>query len=123
MPTCWVLPLVPAEWPGECQVAAFDSARLRLEALPGERPDLAGQVAPGERVAVVCERSSGQGVNRTLHWEISALDPQVEDVIDELAQNGSTSARGEQGKSLASELSAALARRPRLPEAAAKIVQ
>jgi len=103
-------------------MAAFSSARLRLEALPGERPDLSGQVAPGERVALVCDRSSGQGVNRVLHWEISALDPTVEDVIDELAQQGSTNARQEQSKSLANELSAALARRPRPPEAAAKIV-
>lgn len=69
---------------------------------------------------MVCDRSTGQGVTRTLRWEIAALDPQSEDILEELSCQGN---QGSQKGSLANELSAALAKRGGPPVGTTKIVQ
>merc|ERR1712007_200426 len=83
VPTHWVIKLPEGDWPDNSKVAMFHSSELWIEVLPGDNPDFA-KAATGNSVALVCDRSSGIGKDRMLHWEIAELDPNSEDILDEL---------------------------------------
>merc|ERR1719410_1806057 len=86
-------------------MAVFDTEEYWLEVLPPDRTDFCNP-AFGEQLGVVCDRSTGAGPARRLHWEIIAMDPRVDDIAKELTP---CKGAGEK-KNLTMELSAAVER-------------
>jgi len=85
-----------------CGVAVFNTKDFWVEVLPEEGPDFKQF---GKQIAVVCDRSVGSGQTRRLHWEITAMDPQTDDILKEMLRKD----RGGQ-KQMAAELAAAVAK-------------
>merc|ERR1712113_413876 len=81
--TIWAIKLDQEEWPDTSGIALFHIADLWLELLPGERPNLS-ESAAGSRIVVIRDRTSGVGKDRMLYWEVTVVDPIVEDVLAEL---------------------------------------
>mmetsp|Transcript_111242 Transcript_111242/g.175312 ORF Transcript_111242/g.175312 Transcript_111242/m.175312 type:complete len:143 (+) Transcript_111242:2-430(+) len=110
VPSCWAIGLNESDWEDNCKVALFHSTDLWVKPLRSTAPDFAS-AAPGQLIGVVRERSSGEGQNRMLHWEIIAVDPKTEDVLAEMARVGPASSGG----ALAAELSKAVSSRSLRP--------
>jgi len=104
LPSCWALKLDENDWKG-CSAALFHSQELWLEVVPDEGPGLE-RLAPDNQVAVVTDRSVGTGMDRRLHWEIVALEPQTDDIIAELNRK-----EGAELEKLSNELSSVIRQR------------
>jgi len=89
LPPCWCIKLDDSLWQG-ARLAIFHTTALWVQIVPAEQSDIAGFVAEGEQVTVIIDRSAGLGKDRMLHWEISVLDPRVEDVWAELERSKKT---------------------------------
>lgn len=77
-PVRWAIRLNPGDW-NDWQVAMFDIEQLRLDSL-----DTLQASGSGGPVAVVADRSVGDGRDRRLHWEVVALDLGVDDILAEV---------------------------------------
>lgn len=108
LPSLWVVQLAEDGWPEDYGWGVFDVDELRMQLLPGEQPDFAA-AASGGNVVAVRDRTTGIGKDRMLSWEIAVFDPSTDDVLTELQNlDGPTTPLG---RSLTTELSAALAQR------------
>mmetsp|Transcript_17983 Transcript_17983/g.49946 ORF Transcript_17983/g.49946 Transcript_17983/m.49946 type:complete len:530 (+) Transcript_17983:70-1659(+) len=101
-PARWAIRMNPGDW-NDWQVAIFDIEQLRLDSL-----DALLVSGSGGPVAVVADRSVGDGRDRRLHWEVVALDPGVDDIRTEVIKRS-----GDEGalKRLGVELNAAFRER------------
>jgi hypothetical protein len=78
-PSCWVVKL---DWASS--YALFHSHELWVEALTVESPEDFSLLAAGCKVGLVSDRSSGTDKDRGLHWEITILDPLIDDIVQEM---------------------------------------
>lgn len=78
-PSCWVVKL---DWASS--YALFHSHELWFEALTVESPEDFSLLAAGCKVGLVSDRSSGTDKDRGLHWEITILDPLIDDIVQEM---------------------------------------
>jgi len=93
------------ETDGKSIIAVFDTKEYWLEVLPPDKIDFCNP-AFGKELGVVCDRSTGNGPVRRLHWEIITMDPKMDDIAKEL-----TACKvGAEKKNLSKELSAAVER-------------
>jgi len=106
VPPCWAVRLRADDWPDQCRAALFNTRELWVQLLPGENPDFAGAAACGP-IAVFCDRTTGLGKDRMLHWEIAVLNSQTDDVLAEMDREPGS--RGQHA--LSEELSSFLAQR------------
>merc|ERR1712183_927612 len=109
LPACWVIKLCKDDWPDACEIALFHTSELWLEVLPGDNPDLSSASA-GSQLAVIRDRTTGIGKDRTLHWEVVVVDPRLQDVLAESNEEPASKRQ----RQLTHELSAVLAKRPAL---------
>jgi len=102
-PKCWA---VRCEEPdGSSMIAVFDTEEYWLEVLSADKLDFSNP-AFGNQLGVVCDRSTGSGSVRRLHWEIITMDPKVDDIAKELTASKATAEK----KKHSMELSAAIER-------------
>lgn len=107
LPECWVLPLQADEW-GGCSAALLHGKKMQVDILSGDEPDFAAAAA-GSNVAVVSSRAPGGGQDRRLHWDITSLDPQVDNIMEELRREAEKA--GPDQAKLSRELSDAMQKR------------
>jgi len=114
LPMCWALPL-------DCddearRVAVFNRETIEVDLLPLEHQEVAA-VAAGCNLAVVWDRSSGTGKDRVLHWEVTVVSAEDEELGVELAraQKGQVKVGGSTARTLRRELDVVLARRDSAP--------
>jgi len=72
------------QWPGS-RAAFFNTEEFALDICPAEKPDVA-QITCSNLVSVIRDQSTGVGKDRCLFWEVTALDPRVHDILEEMAQ-------------------------------------
>jgi len=104
LPESWAVKLDETAWSG-CSVAIFNTAKLWLEVVPEDNLDRLCQVCAGP-VAMVRDHSTGAGASRSLHWEVTAMNPQTDDILSEVAFSEGVGMR-----ELSTELSAAIKQR------------
>lgn len=94
VPSCWVVRLDKLQWQGAL-FAIFNTEHLWLKIVSSEL-DFCGLVPDGERLAVVRERSSGNGAAKMLYWEVACIDPcQLwEEMVIEVEQRMSSNTVG-----------------------------
>lgn len=81
VPDCWALHLDPLEWRGQ-QVALFNSREMTVDTL---RDEEIGAAVADRDVAVIWDRSTGNGPTRMFHWEVSSVSGGA-DLLDEMKQ-------------------------------------
>jgi len=119
IPSLWAIPLNPGDWAGST-IALFNVDDLVAKVVSGTQQDIV-EVASTNSVAVVCDRTSGSGTARRIHWEISSVTPATEDLSAEIARcqrcslrRNTVASNGSDG-ALEHELARALLRRNTAP--------
>jgi len=102
IPDCWAAKMDETLAGHGSGIAIFNTKDCWLEVLPDENPDFQQF---GKQIAVVCDRSVGSGPARRLHWEITAMDPEADDILKEMVRKD----RGGQ-RQTQMELTAAIAK-------------
>mmetsp|Transcript_5344 Transcript_5344/g.10069 ORF Transcript_5344/g.10069 Transcript_5344/m.10069 type:complete len:481 (+) Transcript_5344:100-1542(+) len=101
-PKCWAVRCEESD--GKSILAVFNTEEYWLEILPSDNIKFCNP-AFGNQLGVVCDRSTGTGPVKRLHWEIVTMDPKVDDIAKEL-----TTSKVAEKKKLSMELSAAVER-------------
>jgi uncharacterized protein YcbK (DUF882 family) len=110
IPECWAAKMDETLAGHSVGIMIFNTEDCWMEVVPDENPDFQQF---GKQIAVVCDRSVGSGAARSLHWEITAMDPQEDDILKEMLRKN----RGGQ-KQTHMELTAAIAKHHALRMAA-----
>mmetsp|Transcript_66064 Transcript_66064/g.157991 ORF Transcript_66064/g.157991 Transcript_66064/m.157991 type:complete len:426 (+) Transcript_66064:48-1325(+) len=116
LPRLWALGLDPAEW-SDLRIAFLDPWALSLKVVGDCAEDIV-TTAGSQSVAIIWDRSSGMGKDRSMHWEVAAISGTGEDILFELdrSERGTRassflSRSGTSSSPLADELKAAFSRR------------
>lgn len=107
LPPHWCFRLDETLW-GGARLAIFHTTELWVQIVPAEILDIGCFVAGVKHVAVIIDRSTGIGKDRMLHWEISLIDPRVDDVWEELDRSKK---KMEKQEALAGELTEIISKR------------
>merc|ERR1712232_510027 len=89
LPAYWVIKLNQDDWPDRCEIALFNAKEFWLEPLIGENLDLSAATA-GSQLAVIRDRTVGMGKDRTLNWEVTVVDPEIDEIRAELTREEAT---------------------------------
>lgn len=82
LPRLWALGLNSADWPG-FRAVVVHTGEFWAKLLAGNEADFV-EASSGNQIAVPVDRSTGEGKDRRLHWEINVIDPKVDDIQGEI---------------------------------------